>query len=122
MSQPTFFEKLWERKVPQLLGTYLAVGFGVLQFVEFISRRFSMSSFWIDSYLLLWLMLIPARRRFSCITQGLPTQNWKRTELEKVGDIWEYGLGLAVGFVNSQQCRPFGHSDGDNHRCGRKDH
>ena len=73
MSQPTFFEKLWERKVPQLLGTYLAVGFGVLQFVEFISRRFSMSSFWVDSYLLLWLMLIPAVALL-LYYQGLPTR------------------------------------------------
>jgi hypothetical protein len=82
MNQPTFFERLWERKVPQLLGTYLAVGFGVLQFVEFISRRFSMSSFWVDSYLLLWLLLIPAVALL-LYYQGLPAStgkgfNWKK--------------------------------------------
>lgn len=83
MSQPTFFEKLWERKVPQFLGTYLAVGFGVLQFIEFISNRFSMSSFWVDSYLLVWLTLLPAIALL-LYYRGLPPRgskkvaSWKR--------------------------------------------
>lgn len=81
MSQPTFIQKLWERKVPQLLGTYLAVGFGVLQFVEFISQRFSLSDYWVDAYLLLWLMLLPAVALLAYYA-GLPPatkgEGWKR--------------------------------------------
>ncbi|MBC6994240.1 hypothetical protein QWY85_20895 [Neolewinella lacunae] len=57
---PTLVEKIWDQKVPQLLGTYLAVGFGVLQFVEFVINRYQFNSAWIDRYLLLWLGLIPA--------------------------------------------------------------
>jgi len=60
MSNTSFFGKLWERKVPQYLGTYLAVGFGLLQFLEFITRRFAIGDFMVDGYLLLWLLLIPA--------------------------------------------------------------
>jgi hypothetical protein len=69
--------------VPQLLGTYLAVGFGVLQFVEFVSKRFSLNSFWVDSYLLLWLFLLPAVALL-LYYQGLPPRGnkkvagWKR--------------------------------------------
>lgn len=83
MSQPTFIQKIWDRKVPQFLGTYLAVGFGVLQFVEFISRRFSLSSFWVDSYLLMWLLLLPAVG-ILLYYRGLPPRSsskvggWKR--------------------------------------------
>lgn len=69
--------------MPQLLGTYLAVGFGVLQFVEFISRRFSLADFWVDGYLLLWLLLIPAVSLL-LYYRGLPPKGtklvagWKR--------------------------------------------
>ena len=49
MEQPSLFKKLWDRKVPQLLGTYLAVGFGVLQFLEFISRRYDLGGGWVDA-------------------------------------------------------------------------
>ena len=56
----SFFERLWDRKVPQYLGTYLAVGFGLLQFLEFITNRYDLSGFWVDKYLLVWLLLLPA--------------------------------------------------------------
>ncbi|MHA7057778.1 tetratricopeptide repeat protein [Aquimarina sp. M1] len=51
---------LWDRKVPQYLGTYFALGFGLLQFLEFVTRRYDLSEFWVDKYLLVWLALIPA--------------------------------------------------------------
>jgi len=60
MSQASLSQKLLDAKVPQLLGTYLAVGFGLLQFVEFIVNRYAFDSGWVDRYLLLWLGLIPA--------------------------------------------------------------
>lgn len=56
----TSIENLWDRKVPQYLGTYLAVGFGLLQFLEFISNRYDLNSHWVDKYLIVWLALIPA--------------------------------------------------------------
>lgn len=95
MSQPTFFEKLWERKVPQLLGTYLAVGFGVLQFVEFISKRFSLSNFWVDSYLLLWLLLLPAVALL-LYYKGLPTKTGKGLNWKKWAVFGNIGLALLL--------------------------
>lgn len=83
MEQPTLFKKLWDRKVPQLLGTYLAVGFGVLQFLEFITRRYDLGGGWVDAYLLLWLGLLPAVALL-LYYQGLPPRgtgkvaSWKR--------------------------------------------
>ncbi|WP_020568019.1 tetratricopeptide repeat protein [Neolewinella persica] len=98
MTSPTFIEKLWERKVPQLLGTYLAVGFGVLQFVEFISRRFSMSSFWVDSYLLLWLLLLPAVALL-LYYKGLPAKVGKGFNWKKWAIFGNLGLALLLVFV-----------------------
>ncbi len=59
-TEQTFIQKLWDRKIPQYLGSYLAVGFGLLQFLEFVTDRYDMSSFWVDKYLLVWLIMIPA--------------------------------------------------------------
>ncbi len=59
-TEQTFVQRLWERKIPQYLGSYLAIGFGLLQFLEFISGRYNLSNFWVDKYLLVWLIMIPA--------------------------------------------------------------
>ncbi len=56
----SFLQNLWDRKVPQYLGTYFAVGFGLLQFVEFQTRRYDLSAVLVDKYLLVWFALIPA--------------------------------------------------------------
>ena len=84
MSETSFTQKLWSRQVPQLLGTYLAVGFGVLQFVEFMTSRYDFSGAWVDRYLLLWLGLIPAVALL-IYYRGLPPagkgRGWKRSLL-----------------------------------------
>ena len=56
----TGLEDLWERKVPQSLGTYLAVGFGLLQFLEFTTNRYDLGAHWVDKYLVVWISLVPA--------------------------------------------------------------
>ncbi|MFP2996914.1 tetratricopeptide repeat protein [Spongiivirga sp. MCCC 1A20706] len=59
-SNNTFFSKIWQRKVPQYLGTYFAIGFGLLQFFEFVIKRYNLSNQLLDKYLLVWLALVPA--------------------------------------------------------------
>lgn len=51
---------LWERKVPQYLSSYLAIGFGLLQFLEFLVNRYALTPSLIDRYLVLWLLSLPA--------------------------------------------------------------
>ncbi|MFS4491894.1 tetratricopeptide repeat protein [Maribacter sp. 2308TA10-17] len=60
MSDKTWYQDLWDRKVPQYLGTYFAIGFGLFQFLELISKRYDLSSNLVDKYLLVWFALIPA--------------------------------------------------------------
>ncbi len=59
-TEKSWFQRLWDRKMPQYLGTYFAVGFGLLQFVEFLTTRYNLSEYLVDKYLLVWFTLIPA--------------------------------------------------------------
>ena len=56
----SFFEKIWKRKIPQYLGTYLAVGFGLYQFLEVLIDRYELDDSLHDRYMLVWFALIPA--------------------------------------------------------------
>jgi TolB-like protein/predicted Zn-dependent protease len=56
----SWWGNLWERKVPQYLSSYLAIGFGLLQFLEFLVNRYALAPSLIDKYLLLWLVSVPA--------------------------------------------------------------
>lgn len=78
-TKETLLENLWHRKVPQYLSTYLAVGFGLLQFVEFITKRYDFREYWVDKYLLVWLTLLPTvatlvyfRGQFNPSTSSIP--------------------------------------------------
>ena len=55
-----FISGLITRNVPKYLGTYFAVGFGLLQFLSFIAKRYDLSGALVDKYLLVWLTLVPA--------------------------------------------------------------
>jgi len=61
-NKTSFFNKIWQRKVPQYLGTYFAIGFGLLQFFEFLIKRYNLnlSNVLLDKYLLVWLAMVPA--------------------------------------------------------------
>ena len=59
-NKKSLMEEMWERKLPQYLGSYLAVGFGLLQFLAFITSRYNLDASLVDKYLLVWLLLLPA--------------------------------------------------------------
>lgn len=56
----SWFQRLWNRKVPQYLGTYFAVGFGLLQFLQYLSERFDLGKAVELKFLVVWLTLVPA--------------------------------------------------------------
>lgn len=59
-SRTHFFSSLWEKKVPQYLGTYFAVGFGIFQFLDIAVKRYDLGDALVDKYTLIWFLLIPA--------------------------------------------------------------
>lgn len=93
-----WMEDLWDRKVPQYLGTYLAVGFGLLQFLEFISSRYNLESYWVDKYLIIWLALLPAIATLAYFGENLrPFFAFTRLRWPKLLILGNAILALALG-------------------------
>lgn len=55
----SFFEDLWDRRFFQFLGTYLAVSWGLIQFVSFGSLRDWWESNLVERFTILLLLLLP---------------------------------------------------------------
>ncbi len=76
----SFFKNLVNRRVPQILGIYIGVSWGIIQFMEWLVNRYMFSPHLIDLALAILLSLIPS----SCIVayyHGLPGRNkWVKTE------------------------------------------
>lgn len=94
----SFFQHLWDRKLPQYLGTYLAVGFGLLQFLTFITTRYNLRSSLIEKYLLVWLLLLPAIATLIYFKGKLqPTNNAGVIRWPKYLVITNVALALMLG-------------------------
>ncbi|GAA0724623.1 hypothetical protein GCM10009430_29200 [Aquimarina litoralis] len=97
-TKKSWTKKLWDRKVPQYLGTYFALGFGLLQFLEFITKRYELSEFWVDKYLLVWLALIPAIILIAYFSSHLtPSLRSKSLKWPKFLIIGNIGIAVLLG-------------------------
>ncbi|NNM07167.1 MAG: tetratricopeptide repeat protein [Gemmatimonadetes bacterium] len=54
-----FLEELLRRRMPQIVGLYLAAGWGLLEFTDWATGRFGLSAFWEDSVVVSWALLLP---------------------------------------------------------------
>ncbi len=54
-----FYKDLLARRVPQILGIYLAAGWGVLEFTDYIVSRYILSNHLTDLALMAWGLMIP---------------------------------------------------------------
>ena len=52
-------QQLFERRVPQFLGLYLASGWATLEFSDWLTDRFVLSSALTDLVLAAWLIMLP---------------------------------------------------------------
>lgn len=90
------FKSLWERKFLQYLGSYLAVGFGLLQFLEFTSNRYDWPASIVDRYLFIWLATLPAVALLIFYQGQLPVKHsknrWSWQRLVVWGNIVLAGL------------------------------
>ena len=59
-TKKTGLQSLWDRKFPQYIGTYFAVGFGLLQFLIIVTKQYNLSESLVDKYLIVWFALLPA--------------------------------------------------------------
>ncbi|MFC1661315.1 tetratricopeptide repeat protein [Gemmatimonadota bacterium] len=54
-----FLKELLRRRLPQLVGLYLAAGWGLLEFTDWATNRFDLPSSLADTVVLTWLVLLP---------------------------------------------------------------
>jgi TolB-like protein len=80
---PGLFQDLLKRRVPQILGIYLAVGWGVLEFVDWLIGRYEVTPRLADVSLVAWVAMIPTVLLLAYFHGARGQQRWKR--VEKVG-------------------------------------
>lgn len=56
----SFFSDLWDRRFFQFLATYVAASWGLIQFMEWIVRRYGINESWVDKVVLMLLLILPS--------------------------------------------------------------
>ncbi len=83
MPTSSFIHDLFKRRVPQIVGIYLAAGWGVLEFVNWLVERYNVSAYLIDLSLVIWASMIPTVLLLAYFHGAKGGQGW--TRLEKIG-------------------------------------
>jgi tetratricopeptide (TPR) repeat protein len=78
----TFFKDLLNRRVPYIIGIYLGVGWGILQFTEWIVNRYLLSPHFVDLAIVILVSVVPSITLLAYF-HGMPGRNRWRT-LEKI--------------------------------------
>jgi tetratricopeptide (TPR) repeat protein/TolB-like protein len=74
---------LLRRRVPQILGVYLAVGWGVLEFTDWLVSRYLLSPHLVDFSLVAWATMIPTVLLLAWFHGAPGNDEWTRAE--KIG-------------------------------------
>ncbi len=96
----TLIKELFRRRVPQILGVYLAAGWAVLEFTDFLVNRYILSPHLIDFAMLLWTLLIPTVFMLAYFHGAPGRDRW--TRVEKIGipvNLASVGLLLLIVFI-----------------------
>lgn len=56
----SFWTSLWERRVPQIIGSYLVASWALLQFIDWCVHRYLLSPNWVDLSFVLLLLMLPS--------------------------------------------------------------
>ncbi len=94
---------LLRRRVPQILGVYLAAGWAVLEFTEFLVTRYVLSPHLTDFAMLAWALLIPSALVLAYFHGGPGADRW--TKIEKIGvpvNLAVAGLILLIAFAGKE--------------------
>ncbi|MGD2155039.1 MAG: tetratricopeptide repeat protein, partial [Gemmatimonadales bacterium] len=91
--------QLLRRRVPQILGVYLAVGWGVLEFTDWLVSRYLLSPHLLDFSLVAWATMIPTVLLLAWFHGAPGNDEWTRAE--KIGipaNLALAGVILVVAF------------------------
>ncbi len=96
----SLFQDLWNRRFFQYLATYIAVCWGIVQFLLFAVDRYKLDSSIIEKFLLFALICLPAMAMF-IYNHGRPgDDDWKPVEKIFIPASLILGI-MATTFVNS---------------------
>ena len=59
-SRVTFFKNLLNRRIPQIAGIYLGVGWGIIQFIDWIVNRYLLSPHLVDLAFVILISFVPS--------------------------------------------------------------
>jgi tetratricopeptide (TPR) repeat protein len=90
-------KELLRRRVPQILGVYLAVGWGALEFTDWLVNRYVLSPYLIDFVLLTWLTLTPGVLLLAWFHGAPGRDRW--TVVEKIGLPINVAVAAVLLFV-----------------------
>lgn len=94
----TFFSKLLERRVPQIMGGYIGICWGLISFTVFLTKHYSLSKHLIDAVVLLAVTLVPSALLLA-YTHGKPGRDrWGKAEKVLV----PLNLLLVIGLLGFQ--------------------
>ncbi len=82
------FNELLRRRVPHVLGLYLAAGWGVLEFTDWLTNRYGFSPHLADLGLLTWALMIPTVLILAYTHGAAGGQGW--------GPIEKYAIPLNI--------------------------
>jgi tetratricopeptide (TPR) repeat protein len=91
--------ELLRRRVPQSALAFVAAGWGLLQFLQFLEDRYEISPRWVDSLALTWVLLLPAILYLAWAHGAPDRQPWLRRHTAVVAiafvvSMSAIGLGL----------------------------
>ncbi len=72
--------ELLRRRVPQILGVYFAVGWGVLEFTDWLVNRYLLSPHLLDFSLVAWATMIPTVLLLAWFHGARGSDEWTRAE------------------------------------------
>ncbi len=81
-SKVTFFKNLLNRRVPQIAGIYLGVGWGIVQFIDWIVNRYLLSPHLVELAFVILISFVPSVIIMAYF-HGMPGRNRWRS-LEKI--------------------------------------
>ncbi len=92
-------QELIKRRIPQILGIYLAIGWGVLEFLDWLTGRYNLSPAVADISLAVWIGMVPTVLLLAYLHGEKGVQPW--TRVEKIGipaNVLAVGALLAFMF------------------------
>ncbi len=94
MENKSFFERLWERRFIQYTLSYIVGSWGLIQFIDWIVKRYHYASSWTDIALILFLTLLPSVLLFTYFHGRPGPDKWR--PIEKVFIPFNIVLTIAL--------------------------